>query len=80
VAVIKSHITEFSSTTTLDAASGYIGRLIKEATKLGLLPRNFIRDRGFNFSQSCYLVTNMIKQCQDEPIQRQEHNKLMTVH
>jgi hypothetical protein len=43
---------------------------IKEATEIRLHPRNFNRDRGFNLNWSWYLVTNMIKQYRDKPIQR----------
>jgi hypothetical protein len=61
VVVITDHIIEFSNTTMLDTAPGYMDRSIKEATTIRPLPRNLIRDRGFNFSQSCYPVTNTIK-------------------
>jgi uncharacterized protein YqiB (DUF1249 family) len=76
VAVIMGHITEFSNTTMLDTAPDYMDRLVKETTEIRILPRNLIRDRGFNFSQSCYPVTNTtLNQSED----RNRINKLMTL-
>jgi hypothetical protein len=49
--------------------------LIKNTSKIMLHFRNFSRDRDSNRSQSWYLVTNMIKQNEDERIWRQDLGK-----
>jgi hypothetical protein len=61
----------FSSTSILDKATGYMDHMIKEAIEIRLHPRNFNRDRGFTLSETWYLVTNVLKQYRDTPIQRQ---------
>jgi hypothetical protein len=61
VVVLKGHILEFSNTTMLDTAPSCMDHLIKEATITRFLPRNLIRARDFNLSQSWYTVTNIIK-------------------
>jgi hypothetical protein len=65
----------------MDTVPGYMDCLIKQATKIKLLPRNLIRDRGFKFSQSCYLVSNMITSTKpNQSEERNRINKLMTAH
>jgi hypothetical protein len=46
-----------------------------EATEIKLHPSNSNKDSGFIISQSWYLVTNMLKQYRDIPIQKQERAK-----
>jgi hypothetical protein len=53
---------QFTNTSVLDKAPGYVDHLIKKATEITLHPRNFNRDTGFNLSWSWYLAANMIKQ------------------
>jgi hypothetical protein len=65
----------------MDTAPGYMDCLIKQATKIRLLPRNLIRERGFKFSQSCCLVSNMITNTKpNQSEDRNRINKLMTAH
>jgi hypothetical protein len=49
--------------------------MIKEAFEIKLYPSNFNRASGFTFSQFWYLVTAMLKQYTDTPIQKQGQAK-----
>jgi hypothetical protein len=66
---------EFSNTAILNKAMGYMDRLIQKATEIRLCPRNINRNGGFSLTWSWYLVTNILKQYQEEPIQRQDQEK-----
>jgi hypothetical protein len=46
------HSIDFSSTSILDKAPGYMDCLIKEAIKIRLHPRNFNGNGGLNLSRS----------------------------
>jgi hypothetical protein len=65
----------FSSTSILEKAIGYVDHVIKVATEIKLHPRNFNRNRGFTLSQPWYPVTNMLKQYRDPPIKKQDQAK-----
>jgi hypothetical protein len=54
------HRTDFSSTSVLDKAAGYMDHLVKEAIEIWLNTRNFNRDGGFTLSRSWYPVINML--------------------
>jgi hypothetical protein len=58
----KRHDIKFSNASILGKASGYMDCLMEKVVEIVLHPRNFNRGRGFNFSLSWYLVTNMLKQ------------------
>jgi hypothetical protein len=66
---------EVSNTAILDKAPGYMDSFIKGAIEIMLHPRNFSRDGGFNLSRSWSSVTNMLKQYQDTPNQKQDQAK-----
>jgi hypothetical protein len=69
------HNIGFSSAAVLCKAPHYMGCLIEEAIDIWLHPRNFNRDGCFNLICPWYPVTNMIKQHQDKPIQKQDQGK-----
>jgi hypothetical protein len=56
------HRIDFSSTSVLDKAAGYMDRLVKEAIEIRLNPRNFNRDGGFTLSRSWYPVIMLRKE------------------
>jgi hypothetical protein len=62
------HKIEFPSNT--DIALRCMDCIIKETIKIRLHPRNINSDRGLSLSWPWYPVAKMIKQCQEEPIQR----------
>jgi hypothetical protein len=66
---------QFSSTSILDMATGYMECMIKEATDIILHPGNFNRNGSFTLSGSWYLVTNMLKQYRDTPMWQQGQAK-----
>jgi hypothetical protein len=55
------HRIDFSSTSVLDKAAGYMDRLVKEAIEIRLNPRNFNRDGGFTLSRAWYPVIKMLR-------------------
>jgi hypothetical protein len=54
------HHIEFSSTSILDKAAGYMDCLIKEAVEIRLNFNNFNRDCGFLLSRAWYAVNKML--------------------
>jgi hypothetical protein len=54
------HHIDFSSTSVLDKAAGYMDRLVKEAIEIRLNTRNFNREGGFTLGQAWYPVINML--------------------
>jgi hypothetical protein len=56
----KGHRVDFSSTSVLDKTTGYMDRLVKEATEIQLNTGNFNRDGGFMLSRARYPVMNML--------------------
>jgi hypothetical protein len=54
------HCIDFSSTSVLDKTTGYMERIVKEATEIRLNTRNFNRDGGFILSRAWYPVINML--------------------
>jgi len=69
---------DFSSTSILVMATGYMDHMIKEALEIRLHSRNFNGDGGFTLSQPWYPVTKMFKQYRDPPFQRQAQTKQST--
>jgi hypothetical protein len=64
------HNIDFNNITILEKVTGYIDRLVKEATEINLHPSNLNRDGGFNLSRAWQPLTNMLKQS-SEPISKQ---------
>jgi hypothetical protein len=54
------HHIDFSSTSVLDKAAGYMDCLVKEAIEIWLNTRNFNREGGFTLSWAWYPVINML--------------------
>jgi hypothetical protein len=68
------HNIDFNNITILDKVTGYMDHIVKEAIEIPLHPSNFNRDGGFNLSQACQPVTNMLKQS-DQPVSKQDQAK-----
>jgi hypothetical protein len=54
------HHIDFSSTSVLDKATGYMKRIVKEAIEIRLNTANINRDGGFMLSRAWYPVLNML--------------------
>jgi hypothetical protein len=54
------HRIDFSSTSVLDKATGYMDGIVKEAIEIRLNTANINRDGGFMLSRAWYLVLNML--------------------
>jgi hypothetical protein len=57
----NGHRIDFSSTSVLDTAAGYMHRLVKEPIEIRLNFNNFNRDGGFILSRACYPVVNTLR-------------------
>jgi hypothetical protein len=63
------HNTDFSSTSKLTKALGYIDCLMKETMEIRLHHRNLNRDLGFNLSRPWYPLADMMKQYQNSGLE-----------
>jgi hypothetical protein len=54
------HFADFSSTSVLHKAAGYLNCLVKEAIEIRLNTRNLDRDGGFILNWAWYPVTKML--------------------